>query len=93
MVHRIVLINRNRSSLTLVPSTGTPYIHNMIKITEVKMAQYSDMQKNLQLGVDKGLIKIFLKMTPEERLRANDNTIRALVELRNAFKKQKTSSP
>jgi hypothetical protein len=90
---RIVLINLKRPSLTLVSAKGTPYIYNMIKITEVKITQYSDMQKNLQLGVDKGLIKLFLKMTPEERLRANNNTIRALVELRNAFKKQKTSNP
>ncbi len=56
------------------------------------MALNSDKQKNQQLGVDKGLIKLFLKMTPEERLRSNDNTIRALMELRNGFKKQKTSS-
>ncbi len=56
------------------------------------MAQNSDKQKDLQLGVDKGLIEMFLKMTPEERLRSNDNTIQALVVLRNAFKKQKTSS-
>ena len=64
----------------------------MIEIEQVEMAQNSDKQKNLQVGVDKGLIEMFLKMTPEERLRSNDNTIRALVELRNAFKKQKTSS-
>ena len=44
-------------------------------------------------GVDRGLIKMFLKMTPEERLRANDNTIRTLTELRNVFKKQKASEP
>ena len=56
------------------------------------MGLNSDKQKNQQLGVDKGLIKLFLKMTPEERLQSNDNTIRALMELRNAFKKQKTSS-
>ena len=39
--------------------------------------------------VDKGLIKMFLKMTPEERLVSNDNTIRTLMELRNGFR-QKT---
>lgn len=44
-------------------------------------------------GVDRGLIKMFLKMTPEERLRANDNTIRTLTELRNVFQKQKSSEP
>jgi len=31
---------------------------------------------NPQLGVDKSLIKMFLEMTPEERLKSNDNTIR-----------------
>ena len=56
------------------------------------MAKLIVTLKNRQLGIDKGLIKMFLKMTPEERVRSNDNTIRALVELRNAFKKQKTSS-
>ncbi len=64
----------------------------MIEIEKVDTAQPSVKQKNLQLRVDKGLIEMFLKMTPEERIRSNDNTIRALVELRNAFKKQKTSS-
>ncbi len=64
----------------------------MIEIEKVEMAQNIDRQKNLQVRVDKGLIEMFLKMTPEERVRSNDNTIRALVELRNAFKKQKTSS-
>ena len=44
-------------------------------------------------GVDKELIKMFLKMTPEERLCANDNTIRTLTELRNVFKKQNASKP
>ena len=64
----------------------------MIEIEKVEMEQNSDKQKNLQVRVDKGLIEMFLKMTPEERVRSNDNTIRALVELRNAFRKQKTSS-
>ncbi len=64
----------------------------MIEIEKVETAQPSVKQKNLQLRVDKGLIEMFLKMTPEERIRSNDNTVRALVELRNAFKKQKTSS-
>jgi hypothetical protein len=65
---------------------------DMIEIEKVETAQHSDKQKNLQLRVDKGLIEMFLKMTPEERIRSNDNTIRALVELRNAFKKQETSN-
>ncbi len=33
---------------------------------------------------------MFLKMSPEERLLANDNAARAILELRNAFEQQKT---
>lgn len=40
-------------------------------------------------GVDKGLVAMFLKMSPEERLRSNDNAVRAILELRNAFRNQK----
>ncbi len=39
--------------------------------------------------VDKGLVAMFLKLSPEERLRSNDNALRAILELRNAFKQQK----
>ncbi len=39
-------------------------------------------------GVDKGLVAMFLKMTPEERLRANDNAMRAILELRNAYQQR-----
>jgi hypothetical protein len=38
-----------------------------------------------QSGVDKGLIAMFLRMSPEERLLANDNALRAIVELRDAY--------
>ena len=40
-------------------------------------------------GVDKGLIAMFLKMSPEERLRSNDNSARTILELRNAYQRQK----
>jgi hypothetical protein len=30
-------------------------------------------------GIDKGLVAMFLKLTPGERLRANDNAIRAIL--------------
>ena len=40
--------------------------------------------------VDKGLVAMFLKMSTEERLRANDNAARAIWELRNAYKQQRT---
>ena len=39
-------------------------------------------------GVDKGLVTMFLKMSPEERLRINDNSAATILELRNAFKQQ-----
>jgi len=40
--------------------------------------------------VDRSLIKMFLRMTPEQRLASNGNMVRALMELRNAYQ-QKTS--
>ncbi len=43
-------------------------------------------------GIDIGLIVMFLKMTPEERLRANDNAINAIAELRNAFAQKQSRS-
>lgn len=42
-------------------------------------------------GVDKGLISMFLRMSPEERLRANDNAFRTILELRDAYKRQKAN--
>jgi hypothetical protein len=42
-----------------------------------------------QSGVDRGLIAMFLKMSPEERLLANDNAVRAILELRDAYRRQK----
>ncbi len=39
-------------------------------------------------GVDKGLVAMYIKMSPEERLQANDNAIRAIQELRNAYREQ-----
>ena len=43
-----------------------------------------------QFGVDKGLVAMFLKMSPEERLRTNDNAVRTILELRHAYQKRKT---
>jgi len=42
-------------------------------------------------GVDKTLVAMFLKMSPEERLKANDNAIRVILELRNAYQRQKNN--
>ncbi|HCX90736.1 MAG: hypothetical protein COW04_01950 [Deltaproteobacteria bacterium CG12_big_fil_rev_8_21_14_0_65_43_10] len=43
------------------------------------------------LYVDKGLVTMFIKMSPEERLRANDNAVRTILELRNAYQQQKNN--
>ena len=56
------------------------------------MAQDIIIKENQQLGVDKELITMFLKMSPEERLLSNDNTLRTIAELRNAFKQRKAGS-
>jgi hypothetical protein len=39
--------------------------------------------------VDKGLIAMFLRMTVEERLSANDDSATTVLELRDAFQKRK----
>jgi hypothetical protein len=52
----------------------------MIKKTEQKDSS----------SVDKGLVSMFLKMSPDERLLANDNMVRTILELRNAYRQQKT---
>ena len=43
-------------------------------------------------GVDKSLVSMFLKMTPEERLKSNDNAVRTILELRNAYQQQKSKN-
>ena len=42
-------------------------------------------------GVDKGLVAMFLRMSPEERVRANDNALRAILELRHAYRRRRTN--
>jgi hypothetical protein len=42
-------------------------------------------------GVDKGLVAMFIRMSPEERLRANDNAFRTILELRDAYRQRKTN--
>ena len=50
------------------------------------------MAKNIQNEdsdvVDKSLVTMFVKMSIEERLRANDNAVRTLMELRNAYQRK-----
>jgi len=42
-------------------------------------------------GVDRGLVAMFLRMSPEERLQANDNALRAILELRHAYSQRRTN--
>ena len=44
-----------------------------------------ETNKNESAGVDKGLVTLFLRMTVEERVQANDNAVRAILELRDAY--------
>ncbi len=46
---------------------------------------------NRESGVDKGLVAMFLKMSPEERLQANDNAFRTILELRDAYRRQQAN--
>ena len=39
-----------------------------------------------QKHVDKGLVAMFIKMSPEERIQSNDNAARTIQELRDAHK-------
>ena len=52
-------------------------------MTKIKIAQNDS-------GVDKSLVAMFLKMTPEERLKSNDNAVRTILELRNAYQHQRS---
>ena len=49
----------------------------------------NDTKNADQSGVDKGLIAMFLRMSPEERLLANDDAFRTILELRDAYRRQK----
>ena len=44
-----------------------------------------------QSSVDRGLVAMFLRMSPEERLQANDNAFRTILELRDAYRRQKAN--
>ena len=48
-----------------------------------------ETEKKDSLTVDKSLVAMFLKMSPEERLQANDNAARTILELRDAYQQQK----
>ena len=49
------------------------------------------MENKNSLGVDKGLVAMFLNLSPGERLQANDNAVHTILELRNAYQQQKNN--
>jgi len=49
------------------------------------------MKEDTSHHCDPGLIKLFLSLSPEERLRSNDNTLKTIWDLRYAFKHKATS--
>ena len=50
-----------------------------------------EAKMNDRPGVDSGLIAMFLRMSPEERLRVNDDALCAILELRDAYRRKKAS--
>ncbi len=46
---------------------------------------FMETEGESRAGVDSTLVAMFLKMSPEERLRANDSAVRSVSELRNAY--------
>ena len=52
----------------------------------------NDPKTDQQIEVDRDLIAMFLRMSPEERILTNDNSIRAIMDLRNAFREKETTS-
>lgn len=54
------------------------------------MAEITKIQNNS--GVDKGLIAMFLRMSPEERLKSNDNAVNTILELRHAYRQQENTN-
>ena len=55
------------------------------------MIKETEQKESSSVGVDKGLVAMFLRMSPDERLLANDNMVRTIVELRNAYKQRNTN--
>jgi hypothetical protein len=64
---------------------------NIDKIKQSRTLSMND--KNHQSGVDQGLIAMFLKMSVEERLLTNDDVVRTIQELRDAFREKKKRGP
>src|SRR6056297_3203348 len=92
--------HRRRTRLTvqaypvaLILHAPPPGSGKLIKLQFKITLKLIDMAKEIKpvdsSGADKTLVALFLKMSPEERLQANDNAVRTILELRNAYQQQK----
>ena len=61
-------------------------------MTKLNGKNTEDKQNRSETGVDTGLVVMFLEMTPEERLRSNDNAVNMITEMRNAFREKQISN-
>ena len=52
----------------------------------------NDPKTDQQIGVDRDLISMFLRMSPEERIHTNDNSMWAILDLRDALREKATRS-
>lgn len=61
---------------------------NGIPLGSFKLMDYPAQNQETLITphVDRGLVSLFLKMSPEERLQSNDHAVRTILELRDAFK-------
>ena len=88
---QIAVLRKGRRSLKFIWAAA----HAHVRLMGIEYTTGSPMAKEtkaeVQPRVDKGLVAMFLRMSPEERLRANDNAIRAILELRHAYRRQRTS--
>jgi len=60
-----------------------------MKITLMKDSDKKQTVPKDSSSVDKSLVAMFLRMSPDERLLANDNMARTILELRNAYRERK----
>jgi hypothetical protein len=71
-------------------STHTDRPDRLVRNSKYRGRMAAEIKIDSQAGVDKGLVAMFLKMSPEERLRANDNALSTILELRHACRERKT---
>jgi hypothetical protein len=67
------------------------FSHSSFQVASYKIQMIKETEEKDSSNVDKGLVAMFLRMSPDERLLANDNMVRTILELRNAYRQRKTN--